>query len=80
MICIGVGAYRIQLGLYLDHVHEIGTVVVIVPQLGHELLFGICLQDELVNSADHILVAEFIVEELEFTEVVDGDAAFGLEA
>ena len=80
MIGIGVGAYRIHLCFYLDHAHEIGTVVVVIAQLGHELLLRVCLQDELVERADHVLVAQFVVEELQLAEVVDGYAALGLEA
>jgi hypothetical protein len=78
---IGVGccAYRFELCLYLDHGDEVWAVVVVILEFDHELVFGIGLEDELVDCADDLLVAQLVIEEVDLPKMVDVHHSFQLE-
>lgn len=65
---------------YFDHADEIGAVVVGEFEFVYELVLCVCLQNELIDCANHLLVGQLVVKPFNLPEVVHLNTASGLEA
>jgi len=64
------GAELALLGFNFDHVDEIRTVVIADFEFVYKLNFCLRFKDELVDCFYYVLVSDFVIVSLQFSEMV----------